>query len=63
MDHSATVHVLNCIEHLVEEVPSRVLTHWAHSLAKVEKKATLDELHGYEDEVVNDTTAGLDDLS
>jgi len=47
----------------VEEIPSRVLAHWAHSLAKVEKKAALDELHGDEDEVVNDTTAGLDDLS
>jgi len=63
MDYSAAVHVLNCVEHLVEEIPSRVLAHWAHSLAKVEKKAALDELHGDEDEVVNDTTAGLDDLS
>ena len=47
----------------MEEIPSCVLAHWAHSLAKVEKKAALDELHGDEDEVVNDTTAGLDDLS
>ena len=63
MDHSAAVHILNCVEHLVEEIPSRILAHWAHSLAKVEKKAALNELHCDEDEVVNYTAAGLNDLS
>ena len=63
MDHSAAVHVIDWVEHLVQEKPSSVLTHGAHGLAKVEKKATLDELHNDVDEVVNDAAAGLDDLS
>ena len=47
----------------MEEVPSSVLTHGTHGLTEVEKETALDELHNDIDEVVNDTTARLDDLA
>ena len=60
VDDSAAVHVLDGVKHLVEEESACVLSHSAHSLAEVEEKAALDELHNDVDEVVDDTATGLD---
>ena len=63
MDNSATVHILDGVEHLMQEKSACVLPHWAHSLAEVKEETSLNELHDDVDEVVNDATAGLDDLA
>ena len=63
VDNPATVHVLERVQHLVQEEPTRVLSHGSHGLAEVEKEAALDELHDDVDEVFDDAAAGLDDLA
>lgn len=63
VDDPAAVHIVDRVQHLVEEEPSSILAHGTHSLAEVEKETALNELHNNVDEVVNDATARLDDLT
>ena len=63
MDATQVVHVLEGFDHLRHEEATRVLAHGAHGLAQVEQEAALDVLHNDEDQVGDDTAAGLDHLA
>ena len=46
-----------------KEEPSCVFSHGAHRLAEIEQETTLHELHNDVDEVLDDSSTWLDDLS
>ena len=62
MDYTSLVHVVDRVEHLMEEEAAGVLTHGPHRLAEVKEETSLDELHDDEDEVLDDTARGLKHL-
>lgn len=63
VDNFSLMHIIGGVEHLHQEEPSGVFSHGAHHLAEVEQETTLYELHDDVDEVGDDPSGGLDDLS
>lgn len=63
VNHASGVHEVDRLKHLMEEEAASIFTHRAHSLAKVEEEATLDEFHHDEDKVFNDAARRLHNLT
>ena len=63
MHDSTSVNVLDGIEHLVKEESACIFAHCAHSLAQVEEKTALDELHDNVNKVLNDAARWLHNLA
>ena len=55
MNHAFAVHVIQRIEHLVQEEPTSIFAHGAHSLAQIEEESSLNELHHNKDKVFDDS--------
>lgn len=60
---SEIVHVVKGSDHLGHKEATGILAHGTHGLTQVKEEASLNVLHDDEDEVVNDATWWLDDLS